>query len=302
MNKIHVDVDFTNGTLDKKGIDLITGDYASTEIEFTFDEEHSTGRKTFEMKSPNDEVVFVGDIEDNKILLAGKDENENNVSLFEYEGYYIFEVSYYEENSKLTSVYGKIPVRKEQVVIGDEIVEPYLPIFDELIQEVDTKISEMESAMQGVENLNVEAEKVDHTTTITITKKDGTSYDVKVLDGEKGEKGEKGDAGAIKMLIVAELPSTGADDTIYLLPIPKIEVNELPSTGEPKTIYIVIGTGKRYIYESEQWVEVTNDNNYFEYVYINNKWEELGEIGVQVDLSNYYTKQETYSKRKQIHY
>ena len=73
----------------------------------------------------------------------------------------------------------------------------------------------------------------------------------------------KGDAGAIKMLIVAELPQTGADDTIYLVPLENPDVS---------------------------------GNNYAEYVYINGAWELLGKIGVQVDLSNYYTKQETYSK------
>lgn len=69
----------------------------------------------------------------------------------------------------------------------------------------------------------------------------------------------KGEPGAIKMQIVAELPETGSDDTIYLVPItPDIE-----------------------------------GNNYAEYVWINNAWELLGKIGVQLDLSDYYTKQET---------
>ena len=63
------------------------------------------------------------------------------------------------------------------------------------------------------------------------------------------------------MTIVNELPLVGSDDTIYLVPI----------TGE---------TG----------------NNYEEYIYVNNTWEKLGGIQVEVDLSNYYTKQETYSK------
>ena len=58
---------------------------------------------------------------------------------------------------------------------------------------------------------------------------------------------------------MAELPSTGADDTIYLVPItPDIE-----------------------------------GNNYAEYIYINGQWELLGKIGVQVDLTGYYTKEET---------
>lgn len=64
----------------------------------------------------------------------------------------------------------------------------------------------------------------------------------------------KGDAGAIKMLIVAELPATGADDTIYLVPLENPDVQ---------------------------------GNNYAEYVYINGAWELLGKIGVQVDLTDY---------------
>lgn len=69
----------------------------------------------------------------------------------------------------------------------------------------------------------------------------------------KGEQGERGEAGSIKFLIVAELPSTGDEGTIYLLPI-------TPDEG---------------------------DNNYAEYIYVNGEWELLGRIGVHVDLSDY---------------
>ena len=72
-------------------------------------------------------------------------------------------------------------------------------------------------------------------------------------------KGDKGDAGSIKILIVNELPSVGDEDTIYLVPYQEAE------TG----------------------------NIYKEYIYVNNTWEELGSIPVEVDLSDYYTKEET---------
>lgn len=205
MNKIYVDIDFTNGILEKKGIDLITGDYASTEIEFTFDESHSTGRKVFEMKSPSNELVIVKEIEDNKVLLASKDENQNNVSLFDESGYYIFEVSYYDNDSKLTSVYGKIPVEQEQVVIDGEVVTPYLPIFDQLIQdlnnkidEVDTKLEEVDTKIETIDgkieevntaieetnNLDINvSDKSNKEVTITLTKKDNTTKSVKINDG-----------------------------------------------------------------------------------------------------------------------
>ena len=101
--------------------------------------------------------------------------------------------------------------------------------------------------------------------TTSILAPDGTGYiknfsfNFSNLKGEKGEQGERGEAGSIKFLIVAELPQTGADDTIYLVPI-------TPDEG---------------------------DNNYAEYIYVNGEWELLGKIGVHVDLTDYYTKGET---------
>ena len=69
----------------------------------------------------------------------------------------------------------------------------------------------------------------------------------------------KGDPGAIKFEIVQTLPQTGSEDTIYLVPLAEPDVE---------------------------------GNNYAEYLYVNGTWELLGKIGVQVDLSNYYTKDE----------
>ena len=56
------------------------------------------------------------------------------------------------------------------------------------------------------------------------------------------------------MQIVAELPETGQDDTIYLVPLEHPDIQ---------------------------------GNNYAEYVWVNNQWELLGKIGVQVDLTDY---------------
>ena len=72
----------------------------------------------------------------------------------------------------------------------------------------------------------------------------------------KGEKGNTGDPGQIRFLIVAELPTEDIDtNAIYLVPI----------------------------------TPDTEDNNYEEYIYVNNEWELLGKIGVHVDLTNYVT-------------
>jgi hypothetical protein len=88
--------------------------------------------------------------------------------------------------------------------------------------------------------------------TITVTDATGTTTAV-LYDGEKGDKGDKGDPGAIKFTVVQELPATGDDDTIYLVPI----------------------------------TPDTSGNNYAEYIYVNGNWELLGKIGVLQDLTNY---------------
>ena len=151
--------------------------------------------------------------------------------------------------------------------------------YDLWIEQANAKLNAMDEALTEVDNLDIDANKVGKVTSIIITKKDGTQKTINVDDGVsleylwqgtslgikredeqnyvfvnlKGEKGDKGDAGAIKMIIVAELPETGQDDTIYLVPS----------------------------------AETQTSNNYDEYVYVNNAWEKLGGIQVQVDLTDY---------------
>ena len=226
--------------------------------------------------------------------------------------------------------------------------------IEEIDKEVDDKIEEVDEAIARTNNLDIEAEKVDKTTTITITRKDGTPEEVEILDGEDGisvEKMEivdrnlkvtyggetenlgqvapniqvgttttgspssqasvvnvgtdlnpilnftipKGEAGSIKFEIVEQLPTQDIkEDTIYLVPYTKITVQTLPTENiQLHTIYIVESTGKRYVYNGNEWIEISNDNQYIEYVYINNSWEELGSIGVDINLDDYYTKTET---------
>ena len=132
-------------------------------------------------------------------------------------------------------------------------------------------------AITETNNLNIEVNKEGKVTHVILTKKDGTTQEVDIEDGKSLEfnwkgtelgvrvegqsqyeyvdlKGSKGDAGAIKMQIVAELPETGQDDTIYLVPLEHPDIQ---------------------------------GNNYAEYVWVNNQWELLGKIGVQVDLTDY---------------
>lgn len=65
----------------------------------------------------------------------------------------------------------------------------------------------------------------------------------------------------------------GAIKTISMKIVP-----EKPETGESNIIYLIPST------------KITTENIYDEYVYINGKWEIIG--STQIDLSNYYTKDE----------
>ena len=151
--------------------------------------------------------------------------------------------------------------------------DPDLPVPSEW----ERVLALINEAIEETNNLNITVDKENKVTHVVLTKKDGTTEEVDIEDGKSLEfnwqgtslgvrvegqteyqyvnlKGDKGDAGAIKMQIVAELPETGQDDTIYLVPLEHPDIQ---------------------------------GNNYAEYVWVNNQWELLGKVGVQVDLTDY---------------
>ena len=200
-------------------------------------------------------------------------------------------------------------VKKGSYHEGDDPELPPESEWERVLELINTAITE-------TNNLNLVADKDGNITKITITKKDGTSYDVDVLDGVSLEDIEindrnllvtyggttenlgqivpnvqigttttgnpgtsasvvnvgtdlnpileftipQGEPGAIKVQIVNELPQTGSSDTIYLVPLEHPDIQ---------------------------------GNNYAEYIWVNGQYELLGKIGVQVDLTDYYTKTET---------
>lgn len=59
--------------------------------------------------------------------------------------------------------------------------------IDGKLQEIDTALGDVNSAIQETENLDLDTNKINKTTTVTITKKDGTQKSVNILDGQDGE-------------------------------------------------------------------------------------------------------------------
>ena len=68
-------------------------------------------------------------------------------------------------------------------------------ITDEEIHGVNTVVNLLEEEIEKVENLNIEATKIGGTTTVTITKKDGTTESVEINDGTDGQDGRDGQDG-----------------------------------------------------------------------------------------------------------
>ena len=177
MNEIKIKVKFKKGLCYSQGIKLVQNDYNSTKLVFEFDD--NEGTKIFELRDSDNNVILADEIVNNELILARFDEQGKAYPIFTKEGEYVYEVSLYKDNSKLTSASDKFKVNAEQVIIDGEIVETYTPMFDNLL-------SDLSSALQETDNIDIDVEKVGNTSTVSITKKDGTEKIVEILDGEKG--------------------------------------------------------------------------------------------------------------------
>ena len=180
MNEIKIKVKFKKGLCYSQGIKLVQNDYNSTKLVFEFDD--NEGTKIFELRDSDDNVILADEIVNNELILARFDEHDNAYPIFTKEGEYVYEVSLYKDNSKLTSASDKFKVNAEQVIIDGEIIETYTPMFDNLL-------SDLSSALQETDNIDIDVNKVGNTATVSITKKDGTEKGVEIYDGLKGDNG-----------------------------------------------------------------------------------------------------------------
>jgi hypothetical protein len=249
------------------------GEYNVTEVEFEFSEEYTNDlvkKAIFATELGTYEKVIIN----NKCTIPEEVLQQKGYVVI---GVYAFKV----ENETLDLRYSPKPFSKfiedgsytSNIINSEELTPTDKEQMEQAIQEMEAK----------VDNLDIDAEKNESTTTITITKKDGTTKEVEILDGiglnynwqgtslgikREDEqtyeyvnlKGDTGEPGQIEFIVVSELPQTGIEGTIYLVPLTTPDMQE---------------------------------NNYAEYIWVNNSWELLGKIGVHVDLTNYYTKQET---------
>ena len=137
-----------------------------------------------------------------------------------------------------------------------EAINATTEIPDEYPEWIDTA----NEKIKEMDNLNITTERVEDGVDIVLTDKKGNTTRTEVKDGAPGPQGPQGEPGAVKMQVVDTLPDVGETDTIYLLKKEKPGVQNL----------------------------------YDEYVYTNSSWEHIGDTSV--DLSDYYTKEESDEK------
>lgn len=137
-----------------------------------------------------------------------------------------------------------------------EAINATTEIPDEYPEWIDTA----NEKIKEMDNINITTERVDDGVNINVTGKDGKTTTTEVKDGAPGPQGPQGTPGAVKMQVVDTLPDVGETDTIYLLKKEKPGVQNL----------------------------------YDEYVYTDSGWEHIGDTSV--DLSDYYTKEESDNK------
>jgi len=101
---------------------------------------------------------------------------------------------------RITEAGNNIPVWKSNIFFlkVEEAINATTTIPEEYPTWIDTanaKILEIDEAINEVDNLNIDVNKSGTTTTVEITKKDGTTESVQILDGQNGENGQDGQDG-----------------------------------------------------------------------------------------------------------
>lgn len=223
----------------EQNIDINAGEYNITTLNFEFSDEYE-GLTKMAVFSNCETIIKTAILNDQCTIPFEVLEEPGQVLLgvYGYEG----------EDESLELRYSPEPqyfnVKYGSYQNGGDPELPPRSEWEEVVEEINEVIDE-------ANNLNIEAEKEDNETTITITKKDGTTQTVEILDGEQGPPGPPG---AVKFLIVNELPTEDIQtDAIYLVP-----------KDDP-----------------------TQTDLYDEYMYVDNKWELLGEKQITVDLTDY---------------
>ena len=162
----------------------INGENLQGNLILKFEDEFVDGVAIIEIKRGNEKYYLSMTKDEDKYMLPILS------SLLNIEGVIEFQIRITESGTNIPVWKSNIFFLKVEDAINatTEIPEEY----PEWIDIANAKILEIDEAINEVDNLNIDAIKVDTTATIEITKKDGTTKTVNILDGEKGENGADG--------------------------------------------------------------------------------------------------------------
>lgn len=144
-------------------IKLVANDFNNCIFKFNFEEELSNMKVLFKLKKQNSDFYWIKEVIDNQVEIVDFDEGNNPLIVIKEPGIYEFELSLYDENSKLTNyaILKDIRVREELVKQSD--VDNYvsssekMPVLDQLIKE-NVSIANEEKKRVVAEKSRVEEE------------------------------------------------------------------------------------------------------------------------------------------------
>ena len=160
------------------------GEYNITPCEFTFTEEYENLAKTAIFSSSDGTVIKTPILNNQCTIPIEVLQHSGNVSL----GVYAYET----DNDELVLRYSPTPkyfnVRKGSFKVGNDPELPSPTEWERVLEQINQAIEE-------TNNLNITANKEGKVTTVTITKKDGTTQTIDIEDGADGADGRNGTDG-----------------------------------------------------------------------------------------------------------
>lgn len=293
---------------------LNKGEYKVNKCYFQFSEEYTDDlvkKAIFEHGDTKIEVVIANNECDIPYEVLNFDTFELRVYAYQVDG----EDLILRYSPTYTNAYLRAGSYDADATQGEKITPSQFEQYEQALSDglvtVNSKLDDVNTAIDETNNLNITVSKLGKITTVALTKKDSTVQTVEILDGqqgetgeqgeqgiqgEKGEKGDKGDTGATgpEGPIGPEGPQGEQGPQGEIGPAgpqgPKGEkgdtgtslidfriVQVLPTTDiSESTIYMVPS------------LDAETQNLYDEYIYVNNAWEKIG--SKSIDLSDYYTK------------
>lgn len=122
-------------------IKLVANDSNSTVLKFNFEEELSNLKVLFKLKKQNSDFYWIKEVVNNRIEIVDFDEEENPLIVINEPGIYEFELSVYDENSRLTNYALLKDIRVREELIEQSDIDNYvsssekIPVLDQLINQ-----------------------------------------------------------------------------------------------------------------------------------------------------------------------